>query len=50
MNFEPTEDQKRIRDTVREFAKTQIAPSRRGMQARGGTRDRAQREHVVIAW
>ncbi|MEP6993491.1 MAG: acyl-CoA dehydrogenase family protein [Acidobacteriota bacterium] len=26
MNFEPTEDQKRIRDAVREFARTEIAP------------------------
>jgi len=26
VNFEPTEDQKRIRDTVREFARTEIAP------------------------
>jgi alkylation response protein AidB-like acyl-CoA dehydrogenase len=26
MNFEPTEDQKRIRDAVRDFARTQIAP------------------------
>ena len=26
MNFEPTEDQKRIRDAVREFAQTEIAP------------------------
>lgn len=26
MNFEPTEDQKRIRDAVREFARSEIAP------------------------
>ena len=26
MNFEPTEDQKRIRDAVRQFARTEIAP------------------------